>query len=227
MKQSLSRFIAAVLLIAALLLPPMTTEAQRRRPRQRRADQQAQTTGSTQNTTAEGSTESTGRGRRGRRGRRGEAGRSVDAPTVVRQVNQATVPAAVVSTIRRYPVLLATVTIQANTIHPRSGYSMWQLTGGRYFIFEGEATPRATGYWRKEFPNGGIGWMICTCKEIGQADDPNDPCKFSGPSTADSPGVCGGAACCKTYAGYIESDGTLQPILTARACVAADSIHQD
>src|SRR5919199_5675482 len=111
MKQGLRRFITSVLLIAALILPPAVTKAQRGRLRQRRANQQAQTTGSTQNTAAEGSTDqtqSTGRGRRGRRGRRGDAngGSSKHEQTVVRRVNQATAPAAVINTIRKNSALL-------------------------------------------------------------------------------------------------------------------------
>jgi len=121
--------------------------------------------------------------------------------TVVGRVNQATLPAAVIQTIRKNPTFSRAARISGDTISPAAGYSFWSLSNGGTVIVESTgSTPEAHASqvatklsYSAALRSFVVEIHVCSC----QGSTPNDNCQFATTGGNLNLDQCGGQSCCK------------------------------
>jgi hypothetical protein len=119
-----------------------------------------------------------------------KGGKGNKAKVTFKRVNQITLSAAAIKTLRSVPVFNKAITISGNTIAVREGSSLWQVSGGGHALVAGSTDePMAAERWEKEMGDNIVYVCGCACPNTSSE---NDKCEFDGmPTIQNCKGECG------------------------------------
>jgi hypothetical protein len=130
----------------------------------------------------------------------------IDAPTVVRRVDQANLSAAAAKTMGSTADALRYVDVQDTTMTPRAGSSIWLLSNGAYVVIGGgTAEPQPSVIWVHPMAWGYIYVAGCLCP--GADPNKDDGCKWDGPEGQRQSCKGDGNCSCEFKDFIIEPDG--------------------